>query len=687
MQHLWLIVALVPCSLVLAAPEKADFYVSPQGNDQWSGKLPAPNAQRTDGPFATLPRAGMAARKLAASPARQSTHAVGMGGMSEYRAGVILRGGTYTLDKPWVLGPQDSSVHWYAYPNEHPIISGGRRITGWKLGDKGLWTADLPQVKAGQWTFRQLWVNGQLRRRPRLPKEGWYALAGQANPAQWDTPENRCSFRYKPGDLRADWTNLADVEVVALQYWTEARLHIKSLDEKTQLVTFTGPSWRPLNWAKGYIVDNVREALDEPGEWYLDRKTGVLTYWPLPGEDMTKAEVVAPVLEQLVRLEGDAQHPIRKVKFSGLTFAYTSAPLPPAGHAYPQAEIGEPNKSSELGPAAAVYATHAYSCRFDNNEFVHLGQWAMELSHGCGYWGIGDNRMHDLGGGAIRIGSPQNPMTPADEVSGNTVFRNDIYDGNRLYMGAPAVWIGQSGHNDVACNKIHGPWEWAISVGWTWEYLPPNDARDNTIDFNHIYGLGNSELGTHAAIYCLGLSPGTVVRENLIHDIRGEGYGIILDQGCAGVLVENNLVHHADGGWCSNFHVIGNIIMNNIFALTRMAAMHRYGDAPPGGYTLSNTNFVVRNIFYFKEGRLELRDDWLDFNTVQDCNLYWDASGRPLQFLKYSFEEWQGKGLDRSSLIADPGFADPEHGDFSLAEDSPAFKLGFRPLDLGGVPR
>ena len=38
--------------------------------------------------------------------------------------------------------------------------------------------------------------------------------------------------------------------------------------------------------------------LDQPGEWYLDRHTGVLSYWPRPGEDLTRDEVVAPVVQK-----------------------------------------------------------------------------------------------------------------------------------------------------------------------------------------------------------------------------------------------------------------------------------------------------------------------------------------------------------------------------------------------------
>jgi hypothetical protein len=295
------------------------------------------------------------------------------------------------------------------------------------------------------------------------------------------------------------------------------------------------------------------------------------------------------------------------------------------------------------------------------------------------------NHIHDVGAGGIKIGEPENREKDADEAGRTVLTDNHIHDGNQVYLGAPAVWIGQSGGNLVAHNEIHGAWEWGLSVGWNWEYVPPNRARDNRLEYNHLHHLGESELGTHGVIYCLGLSPGTVIRNNLIHDISGGGYGIILDQGCCGVLVENNLVHHADGGFCSNFHCIGNILLNNIFALTRQAQMHRYGDNPPGGFQLANNHIYCRNIGYWKEGQFEPRDDWLDFGVVQDYNLYFDARGGPVTFLKYSFEEWKAKGLDGHSLLADPLFVDPDHGDFTLQPGSPAFQLGFRPIDVSGV--
>jgi len=75
-----------------------------------------------------------------------------------------------------------------------------------------------------------------------------------------------------------------------------------------------------------YHVENIREALDEPGEWYLDRSTGVLYYWPLAGENLTTAEVIAPVVRQtLVRFQGQpaAGRFIEHLHFRGLAFEHT----------------------------------------------------------------------------------------------------------------------------------------------------------------------------------------------------------------------------------------------------------------------------------------------------------------------------------------------------------------------------
>ena len=132
----------------------AAFFVSTQGNDDWSGSLAEPNETGTDGPFATLARARNALREARAGSSPQEA------------VTVMVRGGKYYLDQTLILGPQDGGtreapVIYIAYPGELPIISGGVRVTNWQPYRDKILQCELPGAKGGKWKFRQLFLNGQ----------------------------------------------------------------------------------------------------------------------------------------------------------------------------------------------------------------------------------------------------------------------------------------------------------------------------------------------------------------------------------------------------------------------------------------------------------------------------------------------------------------------------------------------
>lgn len=304
---------------VAALKVEATFFVAVNGNDKWTGKLPDPNQAETDGPFATLERARDAARALKSS------------GLYHNTITIMVRGGIYYLSRPFTLQSADSGIEnhpiiYTSYPNERPIFSGGKQIKGWKRGKNNLWVTEIPEARNGAWYFRQLFLNGERRCRARVPNKGHYTVAGSAEPTKQ-------AFRFNPGQLKNSWTNLEDIDAIILQIWTEARLRIANINEANNIVTFTGNSWRTLAWSNGYILENVFEELDEPGEWYLNRKTGILYYYPLTGEDMTNVEVIAPILTSLVRFEGNAKNRefVHHITLRGLSFYHTSWLLPEHG--------------------------------------------------------------------------------------------------------------------------------------------------------------------------------------------------------------------------------------------------------------------------------------------------------------------------------------------------------------------
>jgi len=288
---------------------KSDFFVSPEGRDAWSGRLPEPNADGTDGPLATLVGARDAIRRLKGLGAgRTAPVAGGLDGPVT----VHLRGGRYALTEPLVFGPQDSApVTYKAFPGETPVLDGGVRITDWRtetVNGVTAWVADLPEVARGAWNFRQLFVNGERRRRPRLPAQGLYRMAAAPGlPESGGWGNGGCTqFEAAPADALPG-RNLTDAEVVYLHFWIEERSTIASIDPAARLVTMDRPSRCALFGSHGsqladYYFDNVAEALSEPGQWYLDRSAGRLYYVPMPGEDPETAEVYAPRLLQLLAL-------------------------------------------------------------------------------------------------------------------------------------------------------------------------------------------------------------------------------------------------------------------------------------------------------------------------------------------------------------------------------------------------
>ncbi|MBE9040853.1 hypothetical protein IQ235_08680, partial [Oscillatoriales cyanobacterium LEGE 11467] len=331
-------------SIVPTLRKPTHFYVSPSGNDAWSGQLATPNDWRSDGPFATLGKAQAAIRQLK----RQQ-------GLP-HPITVWVRGGTYFLETSLTFTPEDSGtaqspVTWRAYTGEIPIVSGGKLVTNWQateLEGRSLQMAQIPQVAEGEWRFRQLWVDDRRASRARYPNQGFLTIAGLPDVTP-DTSGNdgQNRFEFRPGEIRA-WENLTDVEVVLLHTWVSVRLPVASVDETQNLVTFTRTTRRRMTETKGtqqlarYYVENALELLDTPGEWYLNRQTGVLYYSPLPGEDMTQVQVVAPVLRQVLRLRGMPETGtfVEFLYFRGLTFAHTTWDLAPNDGGDAQAASG-----------------------------------------------------------------------------------------------------------------------------------------------------------------------------------------------------------------------------------------------------------------------------------------------------------------------------------------------------------
>ncbi|MFH1571308.1 MAG: right-handed parallel beta-helix repeat-containing protein [Gemmatimonadota bacterium] len=653
-------------------------YVATDGDDRWPGHLPRPNRAGTDGPLASPRAAQRAVRRLGRR---------GAAGPIEVR----LRGGTYYLSSPLVFTAADTAppadeggrrpglvpptVTWKRSGRGQPVLSAGRRLTGWRqttVNGCRAWVADLPAIRRGAWWFQQLWVSGERRHRPRLPREGFHRIDRLVGvTARTPYHQGQDSFVYRPGDLDPTWHNLRDVEVVTLSYWTESRLWIRRADGRRRRVYFDRVSSKRLtddfaaDRPTEYYVENVFEALTEPGQWYLDRPAGQLYYLPLPGERPYRTEVVAPVHGEVVRLAGTAQRPVARLAFEGIQFSHNQWFLP--------ADKSNVGQASHQIPGA-VTLCHAADCTFRDCAVSHVGSYGVELAGDCTDVGLDHCAVTDLGAGGVKVWHG---------CRRNTVTDCEIADGGILYPSAVGVLIGRSSGSKLTHCHIHHFYYTGISVGWTWGYAE-SEAYGNLVEHNHVHHIGQGYLSDLGGIYTLGVSPGTRIRHNVFHDIVARGYGgwaIYTDEGSTDILIESNLSYRTNRSPFHQHYGRDNEIRNNIWvcgresqlALTRLEGHCSF--------------HFHHNIVYFEAGELfasrlgEAAPEHVDLHH----NLYWRAGGRRFRFGRHTFRQWQQQGHDRGSRVADPRFVAPGRDDYALRPGCPALALGFLPLDLSGV--
>ncbi|HVK58303.1 MAG TPA: right-handed parallel beta-helix repeat-containing protein, partial [Candidatus Kapabacteria bacterium] len=454
------------------------------------------------------------------------------------------------------------------------------------------------------------------------------------------------------------------------------RMGVTAIDEANSVATLTGDP-RPSNREDNarYFLENLPEFLDSPGEWYLDRDKGVLSYWSRDGEDISRSEAVIPVLEELVVLKGEPNKPVSNLSFRGIEFSHTDWKLDPKGYADTQAAV------AIKGEFRAEYAEHI---RIENCSFSHLAGYALDLGRGTKHFTILGNELVDLGGGGVRIGETSIPKNPADECHSHFVTDNHMHQMGRVYPPAVGLFIMQSGTNRIAHNHIHDLYYTAVSVGWHWGYNE-TPCKENIIEFNHLHHIGQNMLSDMGAVYTLGPQRGTIVRNNLIHDVSAftyGGWGLYTDEGSSNILLENNVVYRCKNAGFHQHYGKENIIRNNIFALNLENQIMRTRPEPHISF------FFTNNIVFFDSGNL-LGSNWSNDNYRMDRNLYFDKrhanSPQDVKFAGVTFEEWKKRGHDQNSIIADPQFTSPEKDNYGLSKNSPALKLGFKPIDLSTV--
>ncbi|MDD4101679.1 MAG: right-handed parallel beta-helix repeat-containing protein, partial [Kiritimatiellae bacterium] len=649
--------------IIKITAQTADFTVSTDGDDKADGTAGAP--------FATLDRARIAVRDLHLRDPRRDRPIV-----------VRVRGGIYHLESTLTFTPEDSGTHsapvvYEAATDEEPILSAGTPVSGWTLTQQGRWQARLPEAAHGNRIFSQLYVNGQRRFRPTWPRQG-YNFVAAASPIEPNVCPDR--FVYRTGDILPEWQRLSEKEVCVIHNWNLSRFPILAVDPSSRTVTLAGRTWHaslnditPRNW---YRVENVLEAFDQPGQWYLDRESGILSYIPLPGEDHTTANVIAPLHDTVIELKGDvsAATTVEHLVFRGLTLAHNNWSVPSNGYSYAQAEAPI---------TGALTARNARHIRVERCIVRHTGTYGIDFGNGCRDCTVESCELFDLGAGGVKVGIAwEGEHDPRNYAYGCIVRDNLIAYGGRIHPAGVGVWIGHAASNRVERNTIHDLYYSGISAGWKWSF-GPNPAHANIIEWNRIFRIGQGVLSDLGGIYMLGEQPGSVERFNVMHGIRRSrygGWGVYFDSGSSHILVENNLVYDTeDGGLIHGNNSKSNLVRNNIFALGQKTQLTI--NTAPNGEPLR----FERNIVLWQESDLFLHAP--PESVTAYSNLYWRVGSSVEELSAPHTSTGKQLAREKGSIAADPLFADLSRHDFTLTANSPAHSIGVVTLDLSAAGR
>ncbi len=564
MLRLRLVAALVCCTSSLAAQSAyREFYVAPSGADSDPG-TPAQ-------PFRTIARA------------RDAVRAVNRGMKGDVI--VNLHGGVYPVSAPVEFTAADSGFNGFhviyrAFGSETPVISGGVPVTGWTRDHGNVFKARL------NWDgkLRSLYVNGVRARMPQADFQGqgpWGEFVIQGVEPWAETPGKTFDgVEFNAAEVPV-FQNAPDVELLQHRTWNFLVVGVRAAVQEgghtiLKLQQPYGAIAATLAWhcyldpKANFTIRNAYELMKNPGEFYFNRQTHTLYYYS-NGEDMSKAEVIAPLSEGLVRIAGRSpEKRAKNIVFTGLTFSFDHWRLEKVGDSRGMVGVqslalytrfrgdGNWHKSHynvcDL-PQATVDVRNAEGIRFERNRFRHLSSGvAVSLVNDVVDSAVVGNVFDDLSGNAVNVGHPQHyvigggllfkgiaGVCARDRIKDNWI-RNVSLD-FKQEEGISGFFTDslEISHNDIAGTPYGG-----IALGWWWgnaEIPPSKVSRNNVIAYNRVVDTQQLLSRDGGAIYVLGEQPGSRIERNYV---RSPTRTLYLDDGSAYWTVTKNVVDPRD---------------------------------------------------------------------------------------------------------------------------------------------
>lgn len=517
---------------------------------------------------------------------------------------IILDGGVYRQTSPLFLRPEDSGNQKSATvicapEGTRAVISGGVEVTDWTRGcddsrvaphlrDK-IWVAEAPLNGTRIVETRQLYVDGEKAQRA-----SQFAPGVMERMVDFNT-ENRTITVPTP---EFDLTRARQLEMFVHQRWAIAILRVKDMKDDgngNTVVSFHDPESRlefehpwpqpVIGGERGnssYFFANALELLDEPGEWYQDYPSGRIYYYPSTDEDMNNREVVVPLLETILAVEGSRERPVSDIRFENIDFEHASWLRPShEGHvtlqggfrlldAYKLHIPGLPEKAELENqawiarPEAAITVRHASGIDFTGCGFRHLGATGLDYVTAVSNSAVNGCTFEDIGGTALQMGTfpdggfethvPYIPAVAEDICRDIKVTANTIRNATNEDWGCVGIGAGYVRDVTIADNEVSHLNYSGICVGWGWTALE-SGMCNNRITGNHVHHFA-AQLYDAGGIYTLSNQPGSVISGNRIEHLIDAPYAtnnrafyIYFDEATDGYTVEGNHCPNPEFGY------------------------------------------------------------------------------------------------------------------------------------------
>lgn len=668
----------------------ADYFVSANGDDQWTGLLLQPNKQRTDGPFKTIHRAKQAIRQL-----KQA-------GAFREKVTVHLAAGTYYLDQPLNFnlldsGVTDKEILWLGESGAQVILSGGMPLACGQR-DNVFWACSLPRSPAKTEYFDpsrmkgdapnfQLYINGRKLQLARWPDQEWAHIKVPV-----DQKSQFSVMEVLPPVLKGS-LNGAQVHIFAGNDWYDQYIGVDSINLQSNSIKLESPAGYALASGRRFYIRNLPALLDAPGEWLYDSASKKISFIPPAG--ITPSEVMLTFSPHIL-----AADEVSYVTFKNISLQYSTG--------------------------NAISLKNCTNMVMDRLHISNIGGKGVEIKNGRNVELL-NSTIHHTGAGGIDVSGGDRKTL---ESSGHRIHNNHIHHiSQEILTLTPGIHL-----SGVGTKVTHNLLEQGAGIGIL---ITGNEHLIGKNELHH-FCLQSSDCG---AVYS-GRDwswRGNIIRNNYIHDIIGYGMikvdamnnrvvyaspdgarGVYLDDGASGFEVSGNIFVNAGfialqigGGRDNRIH--NNYFDTNDYAIwvddrwptydwsqnkknlfaspylnvlwkKKYPELHSemHNETWPEGNTVQR-NIVVTN----KPNGLSLRYFVPKGTTTIADNLVWSTTGKltvdfnVLESNKRtdgaSWSQWIEQGIEKRIVVADP-CARINKGNLTFCSDSPSNTIGFKPL-------